>query len=208
MSIEYKPKFGSISLFAIICAFWGFLMIAITALEWDLVEYLTPFLMAPMMLCLWAVFIGLTLVAIVYLIVQFRKNLNKAISPLLINGVIFLILWFVPFTNIRLDLEFRLKYRAYNEIIEMVENGGIQPNDIGVASLPSGYRHISRGGNIMIDRSNGVTSVFFFTFLGVLDNFSGYMYRSDDTPPPEDFMGGDWVQIERQQSYWFFCASR
>ncbi len=90
----------------------------------------------------------------------------------------------------------------------MVEEGRIKPNDIGLAKLPPEYRHISRGGAIMVERDDGVTSVFFFTFRGVLDNFSGYMYRSNDTPPPQYLMGGDWVQIERKQPYWFFCASR
>jgi hypothetical protein len=208
MSNENTPsKFRSVSTLAIACFFFGFLIIAFTALQWDLIELFTPFLIAPMILCFQAGFVGLTLATIIYLAVQFRENLAKAILPLLINGATFLILWLVPFTDIRLDLEFRSNYQAYNEIIEMVEDGRIESNDIGLAQLPSGYLHISRGGKIIVDQSGGVTSVYFFTFRGVLDNFSGYMYRSNDTPPPHHFIGGDWKQIERKQPQWFFCAS-
>jgi hypothetical protein len=209
MAVENtSPKFKSVSVLAVVCICFGFLIIATTALQWVLVEFLTPFLMAPMMLFLWTGFAGLTLATMVYLVAQFKKNLMRAVLPLLINGVTFLILWRVPFTTIWLDLEFRLNYQAYDEIVKMVEDGRIQPNDIGLARLPSGYRHISRGGDIQVERNDGVTSVFFYTFRGVLDNFSGYMYRSNDTPPPQHFMAGDWVQIERKQPHWFFCASR
>ena len=210
MTVESTlSKSNSVSVLAIVCICFGFLLIATTALQWILVDFLTPFLMAPIMLFLWAGLAGLTFASIVYLVAQFRKNVRRAVLPLLINGVTFLILWWVPFTTIWLDLEFRLNYQAYNEVVRMVEDGRIKPNDIGLAKLPPEYRHISRGGGeIKIERDDGVTSVFFYTFRGVLDNFSGYMYRSNDTPPPQDFMGGDWVQIERMQPYWFFCASR
>ena len=208
MAVDDAPsKIKNVSVLAVVCICFGFLIITTTALQWVLVAFLTPFLMVPVMLVLWAGFAALTLATIVYLVAQAKKNLMRAVLPLLINGFTFLILWRVPFTTIWLDLEFRLNYQAYNEIVMMVEDGRIQPSDIGLARLPSGYRHISRGGDIIVERSDGVTSVFFFTFRGVLDNFSGYMYRSNDTPPPQDFMAGDWFQIERKQAHWFFCAS-
>jgi hypothetical protein len=90
----------------------------------------------------------------------------------------------------------------------MVENGELQSNDYGQVQLPPEYRYLSKGGGeIEVDTSDGVTSVLFYTYRGVLDNFSGNMYRSNDTPPPEDFMGGDWAETTRKEPHWYFCAS-
>lgn len=90
----------------------------------------------------------------------------------------------------------------------MIEEGKLQPNEYGQAELPPEYRHLSQGGGeILVDTSDGVTSVFFYTFREILDNFSGYMYGSNDTPPIQDFMGGDWAETTRKEPYWYFCAS-
>jgi hypothetical protein len=153
----------SLSALAVVCITYGLVIIAVTALQWVLVEILTPFIMTPLQLLLWAVLGLLMLVSIIYFVARRRKNPRQARLPLLINAVVILILWFVPFTDIWLDLEFRMNKAAYQQVVRMVES---------------------------------------------LDNFSGYMYRSNDTPPSEWLMLGDWVQIKRKQPYWFFCASR
>ncbi|WP_420628260.1 hypothetical protein [Candidatus Leptofilum sp.] len=200
-------KNSALSKLAIICLLYGAVSIILTALQWFLVRFLTPFLMAPALLCSWGLFAILMLITIVYFFREVRKTPKKASLPLLINIVTFLILWFVPFTSLWLEFEFKLNKSQYDEIVLMVENEQIQPGEIGLAQLPPGYENVSRGGQIIIQKENGVTSVFFFTFRGVLDSFSGYMYRSDDTPPPKNFIG-DWFQIERKESHWFFCASQ
>jgi hypothetical protein len=90
----------------------------------------------------------------------------------------------------------------------MVESGQLKPNEYGRVELPPDYRYLSKGGgDIMVDTSDGITSIFFYTYRGVLDNFSGYMYRSNDTHPIRDFMGGDWAETTRKDRYWYFCAS-
>lgn len=201
-------KNSTLSTLGVISIIYGAFAIVFTALQWFLVRFLTPFLIGPALLCLWGLLAILMILTIVCGLFEVRKNPKRAIFPLLINMITFLILWFVPFTSIWLDFEFRLNKSKYDDIALMVENGQIHPGDIGYAQLPPEYEHISRGGQIIIKKENGVTSVFFFTFRGVLDSFSGYMYRSDDTPPPEYFMYGDWFQIERNQPQWFFCASQ
>ncbi len=196
------------STIAAISIFYGVIIIMFTAVQWIIIDFLGPFLVGPLLLCLWSGFLILLPGSIIYFIFQFNKNIKKACLPLLINVFTILILVFVPFTAIWLNIEFRLNKNAYDEVIKMVENGELQPNSIGLTRLPPEYRRISRGGDIVVDKQDHVTSVFFYTYRGVLDNFSGYMYRSDNSFPPPDFMGGDWVQVERKQPKWFFCASK
>ena len=98
----------------------------------------------------------------------------------------------------------------------MVEDGRIQPNNKGLADLPPTYRHLSRGGDIFIDKGDKVTTVLFHTNFkykliwgrgGYLNGFSGYLFRSDDTPPPESFKGLFWDQVRRIKPNWFYYDS-
>jgi hypothetical protein len=104
-----------------------------------------------------------------------------------------------------LEVEFRWKWDDYNEVIALIESGELQPDDSGLTRLPPEYLYLTVGGDIIIDTSDVTLSVFFFTFRGVMDNFSGYMYRANNTPP--DDVITDWTQIQQKRPYWFFCSS-
>jgi len=59
----------------------------------------------------------------------------------------------------------------------------------------------------MVERSRDATYILFFTYRGVLDNFSGFMYRSDNTLPAEGDFGGNWAEKKRIDQNWFWVAS-
>ncbi len=203
-SIQRK-RFSPLASFSI-C--FSLAVILFNAFQWNLVPVLTVFLIGPFLLCSWIILAILIILSLVYLLRQIRIHPKQAFIPLVINVTTILILLFVPFTNFWLAFEFRLNKSDYDKVVEMVKNEEIQPDNFGIAKLPSEYAHVSQGGDILIEKGDGVTSVFFFTFIGVLDNFSGFMYRSNDMPPPEGYMGGDWFQIKRKEPNWFFCASK
>jgi hypothetical protein len=48
-------------------------------------------------------------------------------------------------------------------------------------ALPARYARLSKSGDVLIRITDGGTSVLFFTFSGVLDNFSGYAYSSENS---------------------------
>ncbi len=204
---ETRPKESWFSWLGLICIGFSIAFIFTLAIQWNLVEVLTPFLAGPLILFLWGIFFILAIVSIIYIPIKFNRNRIKAFLPFTINVLVFLIAWFVPFTSIWLDIKFQTNKPGYEEVIDMVEEGRLQPDQYGYINLPEKYQYLSSGSRIMADKNNGTTSVFFFTFLGVLDNYSGYLYRSDDTPPPQGLFG-DWFEVEKQQPHWFFCASK
>ncbi len=210
--ISETKKYLIISLhspFTIISLCFSVSIIGITALSWSLVDYLNPFCMGALLLLSWVSLIIMIVASIIYLLFRIKKNITRAITPFIINVTTLLIICFVPFTEIWLELEFRLKWNDYNDVVKLVEEGQIEADKWGIALLPLEYRHTSRGGGeIIIDKRDGVTRIFFFTYRGILDNFSGYMYRSDDNPPQEFDFGGDWSQVEKKRPHWFFCASK
>lgn len=184
-------------------------LIIFTFFQWDLVEILTSFLLPFVILILWAILGILVLISAVSIPFDFRIYSWKSLLPIIINGSTLLILLYVPFTSIYLNLEFLIKKAGYEQVVKMIENNQLQSsNETGLVTLPSNYKYLSRGGGeIIVDNSDGVTSVLFYTYRGILDNASGYMYRSNDIPPTPYFMAEDWKQIERKEPNWFFCAA-
>lgn len=156
-------------------------------------------------------YLGLLLLIIISFIAlsfRIRKNRKWASFPLLINIGTLLIIIFVPFTSMWLNWQFNSNWQEYNEVVQLIEDGEIKPDENGAIRLPPKYRHLSKGGGwIEVEKKDGVTRIFFYTFVGVLDNFSGFMYSSDNSPPKRGDLGGDWKQIEQQRPNWFFCAS-
>ncbi len=196
-----RPSFAAVSL----C--FGVAFVAVHALQWPLTDLLTPFCVGPLLLAVKAALALLIVGAIVYWLIGLDDPIWNAV-PLAINIGALLIVLLVPFTAIWLDAEFRAHRDEYHQVVELVEAGAIQPESHYLASLPPEYRHLSRGGGeIMIDTRDGVTRVFFFTFAGVLDNFSGFIYRSDDNPPQAGDFGADWQQVEQKRAHWYFGAS-
>lgn len=215
------PK-SKISRFAIVCIVCNFLfIIAFALLKYfeESGEPILPFFWFFVFIPLLFLIFLLLIVAVGYFFVRFRTNIKRAAFPLLpflINGTIFLTFWLVPVHAIWGDLKFRLKKDSYKKIVQMVEEGHIQP-DKGLADLPPEYRHLSRGGDIFIEKGDKVTTVLFHTSfkyglswgkgLTRLAGLSGYMYRSDGTLPPERFKVLDWVYVKRIEANWFYYDS-
>ncbi|MNR19056.1 hypothetical protein D3C85_1358200 [compost metagenome] len=57
----------------------------------------------------------------------------------------------------------------------------------------------------MIQEHGG--DVFFFTFRGILDNFSGFIYSSSDQEPQQEDFGGDFKEIKRIDNNWYWVSS-
>ena len=117
----------------------------------------------------------------------------------------------VPFTALMLDLDFRIRLNDRQAVVQKVVSGELKPNvdhNSSLILLPHGFRHLSKGGGeIIIQRQGNETYVFFFTFRGILDNFSGFMYRSDDTIPKNSDFGGDFFYTKRLTPNWYWTAS-
>lgn len=207
--IRIDSKKTSWAPFTIVSIGFGICLIAITFFQWDLIDYLSVFFLPLLMFALWAVLVIITLTSVIYIPIQFRRIRWKSIIPLTTNIIIILILYFVPFTSLWLDFEFQTNKTGYEHVIKMYENDGLQePNKSGYIELPSEYKYLSKGGgDIIVDNSNGITSVFFYTFRGVLSSSSGFIYRSNDSPPPQFLLQRDCYQLERIEPKWFFCAS-
>ncbi len=131
---------------------------------------------------------------------------------MIINLITLLIVIFVPFTDIMLDIDFKLNLNDREKIVEMVKSGELY-NETSYGShlikLPEGYKHLSKGGGeIVVEQEGETLKIFFFTFRGILDNFSGFAYISDDSKLLNTDFNGDFDQILIKKDHWFWGASR
>lgn len=180
-------------------------LILLLFFQWTLVDLLTPFILP----FLWLLVIGFFLVVIVFSLVSLFKK--RKWSPLLIQITTVLIVIFIPFNTIVLQLNFSNHFKERTEVISKIQNGTLQPNvtyNTSVIHLPREYDHLSKGGgDIIIEEVNGETLVFFYTFRGILGDFSGFIYSPHNRKPNINSFGGDFKEIVKMAENWYFVAS-
>jgi len=184
-------------------------MTAIDIFEWRLYETITGILATPLIIISQIVFLFLIFLSVLYMVFETKNDGWGAILPFLVNMIVLSVIMYVPFRPIRVSIEarvFEAKKNDFENVILLVESGELMPDQSGTAVLPEQFKDLSHGQTISINTSHGVISVFFYSSVGVLDNFSGYMYRSNDTPPPGELIG-DWYLIERIKPFWYYCVS-
>ncbi|MFJ8266463.1 hypothetical protein [Peribacillus asahii] len=179
------------------------LVILIAFFQWYLIDIITEFLMLPIWLVIFGFFIFITVKTIINL---FK---NKDWKPFTIQLLTILLWMFFPFTQVMLDLDFKMKKSEREEIVEMVEDGTLKPNvsyDSSLIQLPEKYDRLSKGGGEIVIEKND-NSVLFFTYRGILDNFSGFVYSPNDKKPNQNDFDGDFKQIEKSEENWYFVGS-
>lgn len=125
--------------------------------------------------------------------------------------IIAIVLWIlIPFNQIVIDLDFKWNESQRNEVIAKVNDGTLKPNvsyNPTLIHLPNEYKNLSNGGgDIVIEKHGENYAVLFFTFRGILDNFSGIVYSPNDRKPTH-FFGEDFIEIEKLDDHWYFVAA-
>ena len=204
--IRWVSHLGQVAL--VISAF----LILVIAFQWSLDDLLTPFLMPPLLALVWLLFMVVTVWSLVHLM-RHEKGLRNAI-PAIICALTLGIVMLVPFTKLWLHFNFALNKSARERVVHDVSVDRLKPNRIfasgvGMISLTDQTPNISAGGNeIQTATYNGKTYVFFYTFRGILNSYSGFLYVPTGGDPGAFF---DVNEEPRPLSYkyddhWFFVT--
>jgi hypothetical protein len=180
-------------------------VIFIQFFQWKLIEIFTPFLMP----FVWLIVNGFFLVVFIVSVINLFKK--KEWKPVGIQAITILLLFLIPFNEIVLNIDFKTNKSERFEIVSKIQAGTFMPNvshNPSLIHLPNEYEHLSiGGGDIVIEKQGEEYSVLFFTYRGVLDSFSGFVYSPNDKTPPSHSFGGDFKQIEKITKNWYFVAS-
>jgi hypothetical protein len=189
------------------------LLISLQLLRWPLTEILTVFLEPLLELIVWILFIVFSVVVIVYAIRRRKTGGTEVWFPFSICLATMLFVIFVPFNSFYLKFNFKYyefkRTAAAQQILagghgQLVRSGG--RGDLIL--LPDRERALSvGGGEVMVDHREGKTYILFFTFRGILDHFSGYVYSPSDTPPAQDQFLGRGLEVYRVAPNWYWYAS-
>ena len=208
-----KRDIGSVALKIALCVL--VVAILISLFRWTLIEFLTSFLEPVLEMGVLVVFLASVIWSLVHMIRARKKGALTALLPMSLNIVTALVVTFVPFTRLTTRLNFGVHHRARMEAVSAILDGKYE-NLIRIrgggrgdfVNLPSRLSDLSSGGDVMVWHRQDATLVFFFSFRGVLDSFSGFVYSTNDSPPQQGEFGGRFVEIERLQPNWFWAASR
>ncbi|MCL6478056.1 MAG: hypothetical protein K6T65_06530 [Peptococcaceae bacterium] len=173
---------------------------------YSLCDLLSSFLLMPMEILLHFLFY-LNIAWSIYYIFKKKKVDFLTSFPLLFGLLIFLLTHLLSASNIGLKLDFYSKLNEREKIVFMLETGELKDNDTNLLTLPDKYKHLSKGGKILYEKGNNNNiKALFFTLRGVTDNYSGFIYCSDDKEPPKDTFGGNIVLIRKIKANWFFVS--
>jgi hypothetical protein len=186
-------------------------LLLVMMFQWDIVDAVTPFLLGPLLASLW-VLVALTMIWSLGYAYRYRREGSFVLVPLMISATTLLAAWFVPFTDLWLYANFHLKKAQRELVVAQVTNGELVPNvshNPKLIALRSGVG-VSKGGDeIIVEGLPNEPYVFFFTYRGVLDNYSGFLWVPKGGRP-EQF--GDaaetGTQIESLGDNWYFVGHR
>lgn len=136
---------------------------------------------------------------------------KKDWKPFGVQTFTILLLFLIPFNQIIIDIDFKANKSERNEVISKIKDGTFKPNvsyNSSLIHLPDEYEHLSKGGgDIVIEKQSESYSVLFFTFRGVLDGFSGFVYSPNDKKPQLGLFDGDFKEIVKIDENWYFVSS-
>jgi len=189
----------------------SFTVIFLTAFEWSIIDRITPFLYMPLWAIVWIFFI-FTFAASIVCFLKWKRLGIKSLLPLSVSIATFIIIYIVPFTDIWLKIDFERYKKERNEIVQKIYNSELKPNvdhNPSLIALGKNYPYISAGGNEIVTKGNYRSKyVFFFTYRGVLDNYSGFLYVPEDRNAKNflDLNENNSSQIIHFEKNWYYVS--
>jgi hypothetical protein len=182
--------------------------------QWNIIDEFTLFIGLPLLGLAWLIVVFGATWSIIYAY-RHRRDGPPAFSPILVYSCVIAIALFTPFTRLWLDANFHIYKAAREQIIAKVRSRDFKSGDFkekvyydySVISLPEGYG-VSMGGNEMIiqgERTNPF--IFFFTYRGILDNYSGFLWVPKGANPQQFWDAKEaGTEIESFGDNWYFIG--
>lgn len=190
-------------------------LLLVHAFEWSIVAWLTFFLTPMLLGAVWMGVLAVFLITAAFAILRWRRYRYAPLLPV-VNLIFLLVVPRINFTPFWLALNYRLKHADRLKVAELVSSGSLPytadwldeaGRPYGVLHLSPGLAHTSVSGDILIQQLGDTTTVFFYTFRGLMNNFSGFVYRSNNKLPHQHAFGGYFHERIRKEPGWYWVAS-
>ncbi|MGE7635347.1 hypothetical protein ACQKMZ_24540 [Bacillus paramycoides] len=183
----------------------GIILIIYNLTKWYLVQLVTPFFMPFVSIAIYGSFFIIFIIGII----NFIKCKNW--KPLVIQLTIIIICIYVPFVKIYMKIDFIIYKEDRKQVIELIEQKKLIPNveyNNKMIHLPKQFVSTSKnGGDILVQEKENSTLIFFYTYRGILDNFSGFIYSLNDIKPIKSDFNSDFKEIIKVEKNWYYVTS-
>ena len=186
-------------------------LLLVLMFEWNIVDAITPFLVLPLLALVWLSILVSLVWALAHGYRQ-RRDGFAAFVPLFVSVCAIVAAVSVPFTEIWLYANFHVDKDARERVVSEIRSGKLKPNvshNGYLIALPLGH-HVSMGGNeIMVQGAPERPFVFFFTYRGILDNYSGFLWVPSGQNPQQFLDAAEpGTEIVSYGGNWYFIGHR
>jgi hypothetical protein len=175
--------------------------------QWSIVDAITPFLLMPLWIFVGLIFL-ISVITSISCIWTYKRIKYYSLIPILINIIAF----FIPYTNLWVTIDYYQHKKDREVIVAKIYQGELKPNvdyNSSLIALGTSYPSVSLGGNdIIVEEKEGYKYVFFFTYRGILDNYSGFIYVPDGGKPEmySDLNESNVTQIIHYDGNWYWAS--
>lgn len=182
------------------------LWILLCAAQWEIVHVLTPFFMLPFQTICFVIAAVIFTVCTVHTVRQWKRgSFSRSVGIRLIVVALFILSLFLPLDDLYEQARFSVLATRFEAAAQEIITAEISE---GVILLPSEFRWLSRGGGeVSVSGAGKNKTVMFYSYRGILSNFSVYAYAPNDQAYRNLLQYEDWIQMIPVRDGWYFCAS-
>jgi hypothetical protein len=180
---------------------------------WEIVDRFNVFLVPHLSLVPLALLGVALIVSILLPILRWNKYRTGSLLPLAFVIACAALLFFnvINFTDLWLRTNFILRRGKREEVVRRIAGGELKPNvdyNPALIALPHALACTSfGGGQVIVTGPPPNQKILFFTFRGVLRNFSGFVYSPDDSTPADADFAEHFFEVQKFDAHWYYVSS-
>ena len=186
-------------------------LLLVQGFSWNVLDLLTPLLGLPLIGLVWLTSLLVAALLLILGVRRWRQGPGEAL-PVLVLVPAILVAWFAPLTNLWIEANFKLKRQDRERVVALIHEGQLRPNvahNASLIALPSDSGLSTGGNEVVVERGRAGKFVFFFTFRGILDHYSGFLWVPEGSEAQQFTWAADsGTQIIRFADNWYFIGHR
>lgn len=181
------------------------------AFHWDLVEVVTPVFGGLLKGTAWAVAGAISFWLLVRAVRGPVRGVRR-IGPFLFSVAVLAAAWYMPWTQFWLTANFIFKREAREQVVTDIRRGKLTPNvpyNPQLIALPEGSGLSKGGDQVVVQGLPDAPYIFFYTYRGLLDNYSGFLWVPFGGSPGRYQDAADpGTEIQRFPGNWYFIGHK
>ncbi len=206
---EIRKNFFNSSSFKLSMTLWV-LLILLSIFRWFSFGTLVVFLINPLSILIFLFSVVCLFWIPIYAVRNYKNYKLKVLLPLPLCLLALYILIFDPIFNFKTQLNFSQNKIEREAVISDIRQEKLERTKSFetsyIVSLPNGKENLSDDGEVLISTKDKKLRVFFYTFRGVLDNFSGFIYTEVPNDPSPETLNCEPTQIKKKSDNWYWVS--